>query len=228
MFIFDPNYLVVFFITLVISGGVQLYLKSSFSKWSKVQNGSSITGTEAANIIFNRTSLTQTPMEAVAGSMTDHFDPRSNTVRLSDPVRKQPSIASMAIAAHELGHVQQYQTGSAMIKARSFLVPAVQFSPRVSYICLMLGFIFNFVGLIWLGILFFAVMVLFSLLTIPVEVDASRRGLKLLEEAGLMRTEEDRQGSRSILRAAGMTYLAAAVTSILTLLYYISVANRRR
>jgi len=227
MFYIDPTYMYVFFITLAISVGVQLYLKSSFNKWSKVENGSGITGKDAADIIFMRTSLDKIPLEAVAGSMTDHFDPRGNVVRLSDPVRQQPSIASMAIAAHELGHVQQYQTGSAMIKARGFLVPAVTYSPRVSYICLLLGLWFNFTGLLWLGIAFFAIMVVFSILTIPVEFDASRRGLKLLDEAGLMRTEEDRKGAKSILTAAGMTYLAAAVTSILQLLYYISVANRR-
>jgi Zn-dependent membrane protease YugP len=224
----DPTYMYVFFITLIISVGVQLYLKSSFSKWSNVANGSHVTGIDAAKTIFSATSLQAIPVEAISGSMTDHFDPRSNIVRLSDPVRKQPSIASMAIAAHELGHVQQYQTGSAMIKARGFLVPALRFSPTVSYICLLLGFWFNFVGLIWLGIAFFGIMVVFSVLTIPVEFDASRRGLKLLEESGLMITDEDRQGARSILRAAGMTYLAAAVTSIIQLLYYISVANRRR
>lgn len=228
MFYMDPAYLYVFFITLIISVGVQAYLKSTFKKWSQVANGSQVTGIDAAKTIFTNTSLQAIPLEAIPGTMTDHFDPRSNIVRLSDPVRSQASIASMAIAAHELGHVQQYQTGSAMIKARSFLVPAVQFSPRVSYICLLLGFWFNFTGLLWLGILFFGIMVIFSILTIPVEFDASRRGLKLLDEAGLMRTEADRKGARTILNAAGMTYLAAAVTSILQLLYYISVANRRR
>lgn len=227
MFYIDPTYMVVFFITLFISVGVQVYLKSSFKKWSQVENGSHVTGIDAAKTIFLNTSLQAIPLEAVSGSMTDHFDPKGNVVRLSDPVRQQPSIASMAIAAHELGHVQQYQTGSAMIKARGFLVPAVTFSPRVSYICLLLGLWFNLTGLLWLGILFFGIMVIFSVLTIPVEFDASRRGLKLLEEAGLMRTEEDRKGAKSILRAAGMTYLAAAITSILQLLYYISVANRR-
>lgn len=227
MFYIDPTYMYVFFITLFISVGVQIYLKSSFGKWSKVENGSHVTGIDAAKTIFMNTSLQAIPLEAISGSMTDHFDPKGNVVRLSDPVRQQPSIASMAIAAHELGHVQQYQTGSAMIKARGFLVPAVTFSPRVSYICLLLGLWFNFTGLLWLGIAFFGIMVIFSILTIPVEFDASRRGLKLLDEAGLMRTEEDRKGAKSILRAAGMTYLAAAVTSILQLLYYISVANRR-
>ena len=228
MFYFDPAYMLIFFITLFISVGVQVYLKSSFNKWSKVANGSHLTGIDAARTIFARTSLQAIPLEAIPGAMTDHFDPRSNVVRLSDPVRNQPSIAAMAIAAHELGHVQQYQTGSAMIKARGFLLPAVKFSPRVSYFCLLMGLWFNLTGLLWLGILFFGIMVIFSVLTIPVEFDASKRGLKLLDEAGLMVSEEDRTGAKSILTAAGMTYLAAAVTSILQLLYYISVANRRQ
>jgi Zn-dependent membrane protease YugP len=158
--------------------------------------------------------------------MTDHFDPGADVVRLSEPVRKQPSVASMAIAAHELGHVQQYQSGSVLIKARGALLPALRFSPMVSYLCIMLGFWFNATNLLWLGIIFFSLMVVFSILTIPVEFDASRRGLKLLEEAGLMQTDEDRQGAKTVLRAAGLTYLAAAVTSILQLLYLISRANR--
>ena len=145
----------------------------------------------------------------------------------SDPVSKQNSVASLAITAHELGHVQQYQTGSGLIKARGVLLPALQFSPTISYIAILLGLWFNMTGLLWLGIAFFALMVLFSLLTLPVEIDASRRGTKLLQEAGLMRTDEDAQGSRAVLTAAAMTYLAAAITSILQLLYYISIANRR-
>jgi Zn-dependent membrane protease YugP len=134
----------------------------------------------------------------------------------------------MAIAAHELGHVQQYQTGSALIKARNFLVPAVQFSPTVSYIAILAGLLLNITGLIWVGVIFFGLMVIFTILTLPVEFDASRRGLRLLGEAGLMQSREDEQGARSVLRAAALTYVAAAVTSILQLLYYISLANRRR
>lgn len=227
-FYIDPVYFwYVLIPTLIISIGVQVYLKNSFAKWSKVANSSNITGMQAAQQIFARTSLNAIPLEGISGTMTDHFDPGSNVVRLSEPVRKQPSVASMAIAAHELGHVQQYQTGSGLIKARGILLPALQFSPTLSYIALFLGFWFNLTGLIWLGIIFFTLMVLFSLLTLPVEIDASKRGIALLEEAGLFQSEEDRQGATQVLRAAGLTYLAAAVTSILQLLYYISVAQRR-
>ena len=118
-------------------------------------------------------------------------------VRLSDTTYNKSSVSAMAITAHELGHVQQYQTGSGLIKARGFLLPALQFSPTISYIAILLGLWFNMTGLLWLGIIFFGIMVLFSLLTLPVELDASKRGLRLLDEAGLMVTENDRKGSQA-------------------------------
>lgn len=227
MFWIDPVYFwYVFIPTLIISLGVQLFLQSTFKKWSGVPNSSKIAGPQTAQQLFARTSLTPIPVERIKGNLTDHFDPGSNVVRLSDPVSTQASVASMAVTAHELGHVQQYQSGSGLIKMRGALLPALQFSPTLSYVSLMLGLIFNMTNLIWLGVLFFGLMVLFSLLTVPVELDASRRGMALLTEAGLMKTDDDRKGSRAVLTAAALTYLAAAITSVLQLLYYISIARR--
>lgn len=227
MFWIDPVYFwYVFIPTMLISLGVQFYLQSTFRKWSNVPNSSKIAGPQTAQQLFARTSLNPIPVERIKGNLTDHFDPRSNIVRLSDPVSTQATVASMAVTAHELGHVQQYQTGSGLIKMRGALLPALQFSPTLSYACLMFGLIFEMTNLIWLGVLFFGLMVIFSLLTVPVELDASRRGLALLTEAGLMQTDEDRKGSRAVLTAAALTYLAAAITSVLQLLYYISIARR--
>jgi Zn-dependent membrane protease YugP len=217
----------VFIPTILISVGVQIYLRSTFSKWSNIRNSAGLAGPQVAHEIFGHTSLQPIRLERISGTMTDHFDPGANVVRLSDPVARQNSVASMAITAHELGHVQQYQTGSGLIKARGFLLPALQFSPTISYIAILMGLWFNMTGMLWLGIIFFGLMVLFSILTLPIEIDASRRGTKLLQEAGLMQAEADAQGSRAVLTAAALTYLAAAVTSILQLLYYISIANRR-
>ncbi len=226
---FDPNYLIFVMIpTLLLSFGVQLYLRNTYGKWSKVRNSNGVTGMQVSDLLFDRTALNEIPMQVVPGQMTDHFDPRANVVRLSQGTAGQPSVAAMAIAAHELGHVQQYQTGSALIKARNFLVPAVQFSPTISYMAIFAGFLLNITGLIWIGIIFFGLMVFFTLLTLPVEFDASRRGLQLLGEAGLIQSSEDERGARAVLRAAGLTYVAAAISSVLTLLYYISIANRRR
>jgi Zn-dependent membrane protease YugP len=224
----DPVYFwYVFIPTMLISIGVQVYLRSTFSKWSNVKNSSGIVGPQVAQQLFDRTSLKPLRVERIRGTMTDHFDPGANVVRLSDPVATKPSVAAMAVTAHELGHVQQYQTGSGLIKMRGFLLPALQFSPTISYICILMGLWWNMTGMLWLGILFFGLMVLFSILTLPIELDASRRGTRLLQEAGLMQNQNDASGSRAVLTAAALTYLAAAVTSILQLLYYISVANRR-
>jgi len=226
---FDQNYLLyVFLPTMLLSLGVQIYLKRSYSKWSKVRNSSGLTGSQVGETLFQRTALMDIPLQVVPGNLTDHFDPRANVVRLSQGTATQPSVASMAIAAHELGHVQQYQTGSALIKARNFLVPAVQFSPTLSYIAIFAGLLLNIAGLVWVGILFFSLMVFFTILTLPVEFDASRRAMNLLTEAGLMQTTEDRNGAKAVLRAAALTYVAAAITAVLQLLYYISIANRRR
>ncbi len=182
-----------------------------------------IVGAQSRDVAVSRIKL-----ERVPGQMTDHYDPRSHTVRMSDGVATRPSVAAMAIVAHELGHAQQHENHSPLITLRSLLVPAVNFSSPLAYICILFGFLFNLAGLVSLGILFYAVMVVFTLITLPVEFDASRRGLRLLEQAGLMRSDADRQGARQVLRAAAMTYVAAAVTAILTLLYYLRLAGRGR
>ena len=132
----------------------------------------------------------------------------------------------MAVTAHEVGHAQQDAEGTVAMRARAYLVPAVTFSPTLSYILIFMGLTFNLTGLFWLGIVVFGLMVVFSLLTLPVEIGASRRALVMLRETGLMTTAQDEQGVKRVLIAAAMTYVAAAVTSILTLLYYISIARR--
>ena len=228
MFYIDPEYFwYVFIPVLIISLGVQVYLKRTYAKWSKIRNSSDLTGMQVGKELFNRTSLQPLPLERTKGELTDHYDPGANVVRLSQSTADKQSVSAMAVTAHELGHVQQYQTGSALIKMRGFLLPALQFSPTISYLAILFGLIFNIVNLIYIGIIFFALMVIFSILTIPVEINASSRGRKLLRDANLMQTEEDEKGSRAVLNAAALTYLAAAITSILQLLYYISLAQRR-
>jgi len=174
-------------------------------------------------VFASHIKLARTP-----GQMTDHYDPRSHTVRMSDGVAARPSVAAMAIVAHELGHAQQHENNSFLITMRNLLVPAVSFSSPLAYICIFFGFLFNLAGLVTLGILFYAIMVIFTFVTLPVEFDASRRGLQLLDQSGLMRADTDRQGSQQVLRAAAMTYVAAAVTAVLQLLYYLRLAGRGR
>jgi Zn-dependent membrane protease YugP len=176
-----------------------------------------------AKVVTSHIKLARTP-----GQMTDHYDPRSHTVRMSDGVATRPSVAAMAIVAHELGHAQQHENNSFLITMRNLLVPAVNFSSPLAYVCIFFGFLFNLAGLVTLGIVFYAIMVIFTFVTLPVEFDASRRGLQLLDQSGLMRADTDRQGSQQVLRAAAMTYVAAAVTAVLQLLYYLRLAGRGR
>ena len=172
-------------------------------------------------------NTSQIEFQHASGNLTDHYDPRTNTVRLSDGVSKRHSVAAMAIVAHELGHAQQHENNSFLITMRNFLVPAVSLSPKIAYFLIFIGLIFNLAGAFWLGVVFYGLMVLFSIVTLPVEFDASRRGRKLLREAGLMVSEQDETGSQRVLMAAAATYVAAAVSAVLQLLYYISIGRRR-
>jgi Zn-dependent membrane protease YugP len=225
---FDPAYLLLVMLPALVLGGLaQFFVQNAFSKWGQTRNGSAVTGPEAAQQIM-RTAGLKVRLELTPGRMSDHYDPTSHTVRMSPEVAERPSVAAMAIVAHELGHAQQHQDGSALISLRNFLVPAVQMSPIVSYGLIMAGLVLNLTGLAWIGVAFFAVTVFFMVLTLPVEIDASLRGLKLLEQSGLMRAAHDRSGSRQILTAAALTYVAAAVTAILQLLYYVNLISRSR
>ena len=229
----DPLYLVLFVVTLVLSGAAQLYIKSTFAKWNKVDNGVRLSGLEIGERLLTLTSFggatgsgTGISFKVVPGDLSDHFDPRTKEVGLSQVVAGNASVAAMAVTAHEVGHAQQHAEGTIAMKARTFLVPAVTYSPMLSYGLIFVGLIFNMTGLFWLGIIVFGVMVLFSLLTLPVEIGASRRALVMLREGGMLNGPEDASGARSVLIAAALTYVAAAVTSILTLLYYLSIARR--
>ena len=229
----DPLYIVLFIATLVISGAAQLFIRSQFGKYSEIRTASGLSGAQVGqrivdNVDFggNRGSATGISFKVVPGDLSDHFDPRTKEIGLSEKVAQRDSVAAMAVTAHEVGHAQQDAEGTVAMRARAFLVPAVTFSPTLSYILIFIGLIFNLAGLFWLGIIVFGLMVVLSILTLPVEIGASRRALVMLRESGIMTTAEEEQGVKRVLTAAAMTYVAAAVTSILTLLYYISIARR--
>lgn len=227
--LFNSSYfLLVFIPAIVLSLGAQWLVSSAFGKWTRVRNSAGLTGEQAARRIIQTAGLDGVQLEGIAGVRTDHFDPTSNVVRMSQEVATTPSVAAMAVVAHELGHAQQYADKSVLIQMRSFLVPAMQFSPMISYALIMIGLLFRVAGFMELGILFYSVVVAFMLLTLPVEIDASRRGLRLLAASGLMQSSDDTGGSRQVLTAAALTYVAAAITALLNLLYYISLLNRRR
>lgn len=225
---FDTNYLLwVMLPALILSFAAQAFVSSAYGKWSKVRNSSGLTGVQVAERIMARTNVAGVRLEGTPGKLSDHYDPASHTVRMSQDIASVPSVAAMAITAHELGHAQQHQDKSVFIAMRNFLVPAVRFSPTVGYMMIMLGFLMNVTGMIYLGIALFGVMVVFMILTLPVEFDASARGIKLLRESGLLAVQEDESGAKQMLTAAGLTYVAAAVQAVLQLLYYVSLAQRR-
>jgi Zn-dependent membrane protease YugP len=226
---FDINYLIwVALPALVLSGLAQFFVRSAYKHWSQVRNGAGISGVQVAERIFANTNVQPIRLEGTPGQLTDHYDPRANVVRLSQGIASTPSVAAMAVVAHELGHVQQHQEGSPLIAARNFLVPAVQISPTIGYMMILFGLMLNVTGLFWLGIIAFGLMVVFMLLTLPVEIDASMRGLRLLRESGLMTGAQDESGSRNVLMAAALTYFAAAINAVLQLLYFISLGRNRQ
>lgn len=230
---FDPLYIVLIVATLVISGAAQLYIRSTYGKWSRVANAPNLTGGQVAEFLRDHARFGDRPgrdaitaIKVVPGDLSDHFDPRDRSLGLSAAVASQPSVASMAIAAHEVGHAQQVAEGSTLMQLRSVLVPAVSIGPNLAYLLIIGGIILNVGGLVTIGIALFGMAVLFSLLTLPVEIGASRNALAMLETTGVLTTAQDRQGARSMLTAAALTYLAAAITAVLTLLYYLTIARR--
>ena len=230
---FDPLYIGLIVATLLIAGGAQLYIRSTYGRWSRVPNGARLSGGQIAELLRDRATFGSKPgpeaitaIKVVPGNLSDHFDPRDRSLGLSQAVAEQPSVAAMAIAAHEVGHAQQHAEGSALMKLRSLLVPAATLGPNVAYILIFAGLIFQLTGLVTLGILFFGIAVLFSILTLPVEIGASRRALAMLDSTGIITSPDEKRGAQSMLTAAALTYVAAAVTSVLTLLYYLTLARR--
>jgi Zn-dependent membrane protease YugP len=230
---FDPLYIGLIVATLLIAGGAQLYIRSTYGRWNRVPNGARLSGAQIAEFLRERATFGDKPghdaitaIKLVPGNLSDHFDPRDRSLGLSQAVAEQPTVAAMAIAAHEVGHAQQHAEGSALMKLRSLLVPAATLGPNVAYILIFAGLIFQLTGLVTLGILFFGIAVLFSVLTLPVEIGASRRALAMLDSTGIITSPDEKRGAQSMLTAAALTYVAAAVTSILTLLYYLTLARR--
>ncbi len=228
---FDPTYiLMVFLPTLIITGLAQMWVKGAYQKWSGVANSRRDTGYDTAEILIRQGGLQRVGLNVAPGELTDNFDPSSGVVNLSEGVARQASVAAMAITAHEFGHVQQHQQKSPLMAIRTMLVPSAMWGPRIGFALIFLGLIMNFMGLAVIGLILFAGTTLFTVVTLPVELDASRRAMILLRDTGLIQSDQDAQGARAVLTAAAFTYVAAVATSLLTLLYYAMIifGGRRR
>jgi Zn-dependent membrane protease YugP len=220
------SYLIYMLPALLLSLWAQTKVKSAFSKWSQIPNTHKVTGVETAEHLKTRVGLQNVNVKRIEGTLTDHYDPRDDSLSLSQGVADVPSIAAMAITAHELGHALQDKEGYGPMRLRSAIVPIVGLGSNIGLILVMIGIVLQIAGLTWLGIILFSGTALFSLVTLPVELDASNRARKMLTESGLVGSEQERQGVDDMLKAAAWTYVAGLLTSLVQIFYYISMAGR--
>lgn len=223
MFFFDFNYLIFMIPAFIAVALTSWYVRHAYSKWSRVRALSGLTGAQAAQRLIQISGMSGVGIRGVAGELTDHYDPRDKTLYLSQEVAYAPSVASLAIAAHELGHAMQDAEDYLPLRFRAALVPMVNVGSYLGIIMIMLGLVLNFLQLAWLGVFVFAGGALFALATLPVEFNASARAKELLSTAGIIRTEEERAGVNAVLNAAALTYVAGLFAAVMNLLYYASL-----
>ena len=223
-------YLILLVPVLLLSLYAQAAVSGNFSRYSKVTNRRGLTGAQAAAGVLRAHGITDVGIARCSGKLTDHYDPRNNTIFLSDSVYDAATVAAVGVAAHEAGHAVQYAVGYGPIRLRSAIVPATQFGSRFSFILLLLGMLFYSQQLFLIGILLFSLTTFFQLVTLPVEFNASHRAIETLEGQMLL-DEEEIGGAKKVLRAAALTYVAALLMSILQLLRYVLIflsRNNRR
>lgn len=224
---FDMNYLLMVMLPgMVLSGLASMMVKRTFAKYENVGTQANMTGAEAAKLMLERQGVTDCSIEAVSGRLSDHYDPRVKTLRLSEPVYNARSISAIGVACHEAGHALQHAQGYRWLKMRSTLVPVTNISSKMSMPVIMVGGLLMSLAPVFgmpvllLGCALFAAAVLFSVVTLPVEWDASARAKTAMVDAGIV-TPQEAGGAGNVLNAAFLTYLAAAIASIMTLIYYL-------
>lgn len=223
---FDYWYLVLVMPALLISVWAQIKVKSTFNKYSRMGVSCGMTGAAASRLIQQANGI-HTGLESVAGQLSDHFDPRSNTIRLSSAVYGQASVAAVGVAAHETGHALQHAYGYTPVKLRTAMVPVTNFASGLSPVLILLGILLSMDSFAYLGIALFSIATLFQLVTLPVEFNASRRAVVALEQSGQF-TRDEIQGVKKVLTAAALTYVAALFVSLMTLLRYILLVGGNR
>lgn len=226
---FDPTYILVL-IGVIICLAASAKMRSTFNKYSRVRSRSGMTGKDAAEYVLRSAGIYDVRVEHVSGNLTDHYDPRTKVLRLSDATYHSQSVAAIGVAAHECGHAVQHATGYAPLKFRGALVPIANFGSMIAWPLILIGLLFNSQSSLLflnLGILAFSLAVLFQIVTLPVEFDASNRAVRVLGSTGLLYDDELRD-TRKVLSAAALTYVAGAAASILQLLRIILLANSRR
>jgi Zn-dependent membrane protease YugP len=228
---FDPTYLCFMAPAFLIMALASWYVNSTFSKWSRVRARSGLTGAQAAERLITSGGLAGVQVAATGGNLSDHYDPRNKTLFLSQNVANVPSVASVAVAAHELGHAMQDAEGYFPLRFRAALVPMVNIGTNLGWIMILAGLLLKMTNLAWLGVIIFSGGAVFALATLPVELNASGRAKRLLSETGIIAGEDEQRGVNTVLNAAALTYVAGALTAMLQLLYYVMLIGgmgRRR
>lgn len=202
-------------------------VNSSFAKYSKIMSSRGLTGAQAAFEILRHYGITDVRIERVSGKLTDHYDPKTNVIRLSESVYSSASVAAIGVACHEAGHAAQYAQGYLPIKIRNVVFPVASLGSRAGIPLAILGFFLNFQVLAIIGVVFFSFAVLFQLVTLPVEFNASRRALSVIDSADIL-SESEKRGAAKVLKAAAMTYIASLAVSLANLLRLILMINRRK
>ena len=223
---YDPTYFLViigFIFAMIASTGVQ----RAFNKYAKVKSYRGYTGADAARKILDGNGLYHVKIEHISGNLSDHFDPKANVIRLSDATYNDTSVAAIGVAAHEAGHAVQHAVGYAPIKIRNSMVPAVNLASGLAMPLFIIGLIFAFPTLTNIGILLFSAALVFQVVTLPVEFNASRRAITILNQSAMLE-EDELKGARKVLTAAAMTYVAAVISTALQLLRLVLLSNSRR
>ena len=222
----DIYYFILILPAFIISLFAQIKVSSTFSKYSKSINMSGLTGAKAAEKVLHTHGVYDVRIERIRGNLTDHFDPRGNVIRLSDSVYDSTSVAAIGVAAHEAGHAVQYAQSYAPIKIRNSILPVVSFGSKFSFIAILLGIVLSNSILIYVGIALFSLSTLFQILTLPVELNASKRAMETIRGHALL-SDHEAKGARKVLTAAAMTYIAAVVMSLAQLLRLLLLARRK-
>lgn len=240
MFYIDPRYLCFMLPAVLIMMYAQWRVSSSYAKWSKIRNGMNITGLDAARRLLSSggsgasiessAGLADVRLAGIGGRLTDRYDPAKNTLYLSQEVAQNPSVAAIAVAAHEIGHAVQQAEGYLPLRLRSLMVPAVSIGSYLGWILIFGGLILGLTQVAWAGVLFFSLGAVFAFATLPVEFNASRRARAMLAENGMLHSEQDARGVKDVLNAAAMTYVGSLATALMQLLYFVTLigGGRRR
>jgi uncharacterized protein len=220
MWYLDPLYLIIIGPALLLALWAQVKVKLAFSQYSRVGTSTGLTGGQVARHILDANGLREVSVEVTRGYLSDHYDPRKKVLRLSPQVYQQPSIAAAGVAAHEAGHALQDQTGYFPLKFRNAIVPTAQVGSWLAFPMIFIGVLLAMKGLALAGFVLFLVIVLFQIVTLPVELNASRRAKKAVADLGIIRSDEEAQGVSKVLSAAAFTYVAATITALAQLLYF--------